>query len=211
MNDFPHGMGDDRTPADERLDQLLASVDTELLTSIDTARAQTWIAYNKHTGRPTELAHIELCDLSTSDLRALSLSDLSDLREQRNLFLQMLAGEEVNHAVLRAEEALHKFAVALETVPAVSPLSPVPPPRIKTMFVLAGIVKQKLRTRTLNREEADGYFDTVDTALIEMVGVELTPELTHTLLSLNSEARASVLYLFDHADEYGECHVPSGS
>ncbi|MDX2601948.1 hypothetical protein PV379_10680 [Streptomyces caniscabiei] len=79
------------------------------------------------------------------------------------------------------------------------------------MFALAGIVKQKLRTRALSTEEADRYFDTVNTSLIEMAGVELTPKLTHTLLSLNSEARASVLYLFDHADEYGECHVPSGS
>ncbi|MGW1673403.1 hypothetical protein [Streptomyces sp. NPDC002324] len=178
---------DDQTEADDRLDQLLMSVDSELLTAINTAEDGN--APGRAPGNMYQ--------------RARSVPPRL-VQQRKSLTERPGAEEESNGAVVVAVEALQEVMDALNDAGLGRDR------KLAGLCEMTEVVQRALRTRTLTRSMADYYFDTAQdfTAALNTAGV-LEGEEVKTLMNRLRDARRSVFYLFDHSDDYEGCYTPS--
>ncbi|MDG5807870.1 hypothetical protein P9869_35540 [Streptomyces ossamyceticus] len=187
MSDFPNDQDCDRTAADDQLDRILASADAELLTAISTA--QTRSDYLMEEMAPTYQIVVQ---------RSSSTGRTS-----------LPGPQESNGAVLAAEADLDKFVQSLHSAVddnfVTGPSSLVSElVELVTMHVTS--LKGQLQSRALTEQWADGCFEALEEAM-DLLSKELYL-LGMAKINL-AHAKRSVRYLFDHAEEFGGCPVPS--
>ncbi|WP_086796900.1 hypothetical protein [Streptomyces caniscabiei] len=181
MSDFLDDMGNERTSADDRLDQLLASADTELLTAISTAQASS-----------SRLASI----------RVVTLSDEFGMFHSSALGHGQVANAETNEAVLVADAALQSLSDDLDSLDHGGH-------RMVIHFMgTTKMTRWLLVQRELTTLAANHYLFNGERTLAAMrqENVITTREFLRWMKRLR-EAHQSLLYLVDHSDE--GCYTPS--
>ncbi|WP_329266705.1 hypothetical protein [Streptomyces sp. NBC_01451] len=188
MSDFPHDLDDDRTAADDRLDQILASTDAELLEAISVAQT------GRHSPGGPGIARVSPRRLMPSD----------GLPWQRDG-----AGHCDNNPVTRALLSLEALSAQLDAfsrhfvADGMAAAS-------GTAYAMNEVAQlsRLLKLRALTREEALRRLDLVGKVLDLVSGYESA----RTFASVNAawaQAREAVLVLFHHSDDHEECPVSS--